>query len=83
VLLFPLTLPAGTSVAPSVGSEAPDFVLPSTAGSDLALSSLRGSTNVVLAFFPLAFTSVCTTEFCDFTQGLGDFAGASARGWRS
>ena len=66
-------------MAPAVGQEAPDFVLPSTAGSDVTLSSLRGSTHVVLAFFPLAFTSVCTTEFCDFTQGLGDFAGARAR----
>ncbi len=69
-----------TSVAlPRVGDIAPDFTLPSTAGGDVTLSSLRGSANVVLAFFPLAFTSVCTTEFCDFSQGFGEFEGVNAR----
>ena len=63
---------------PRIGEPAPDFTLPSTAGGDITLSSLRGA-NVVLAFFPLAFTSVCTTEFCDFTAGLGQFQGVNAR----
>ncbi|MBI1746389.1 MAG: redoxin domain-containing protein [Acidobacteria bacterium] len=40
-----------------VGDEAPDFTLPSTQGS-IALSSYRGKKNVVLAFFPAAFTPV-------------------------
>jgi len=59
---------------PAVGTEAPDFTLPSTSGTELTLSALRGRSNVVLAFFPLAFTGVCTTEMCDFTLGLQDFA---------
>jgi peroxiredoxin len=61
---------------PAVGSVAPDFTLPSTSGSDVTLSGLRGR-NVLLAFFPLAFTGVCTTELCAFTEDLGAFRDAS------
>jgi hypothetical protein len=39
-----------------VGDEAPDFTLPSTAGQQVKLSDFRGKKNVVLAFFPAAFT---------------------------
>ncbi len=63
---------------PSIGAEAPDFTLPSTADGDVTLSQFRGKSNVVLAFFPLAFTSVCTAEFCDFTDGLTDFGAVDA-----
>jgi peroxiredoxin len=57
---------------PPIGSPAPDFTLPSTAGADVTLSSLRGQ-NVLLAFFPLAFTRVCTREMCAFTEDYGKF----------
>ena len=40
----------------AVGDEAPDFTLPGTDGKDTSLSSFRGKKNVVLAFFPKAFT---------------------------
>lgn len=63
---------------PEVGSAAPDFTLPSTAGREVTLSAFRGSNNVILAFFPLAFTSVCTAEMCDFTAGFADFEGLDA-----
>jgi hypothetical protein len=39
-----------------VGDTAPDFELSSTAGGKVKLSSFRGKKNVVLAFFPAAFT---------------------------
>ena len=52
---------------PTVGAPAPDFTLPSTSGSDVTLSALRG-TPVLLAFFPLAFTSTCTSELCAITE---------------
>lgn len=39
-----------------VGDSAPDFTLPSTSGDKVTLSSFRGKKNVVLAFFPAAFT---------------------------
>ncbi len=60
---------------PAVGSAAPDFTLPSTAGTDVTLSALHGK-NVLLAFFPLAFTSVCTTELCAFTEDYDQFQGS-------
>lgn len=67
-----------TTQSPRVGDPAPDFTLPSTGGWDVTLSSFRGSKSVLLAFFPLAFTSVCTAELCDFNIDLEKFAGADS-----
>ena len=66
---------ATAASVPAIGSAAPDFTLPSTSGSDVTLSKLRGK-NVLLAFFPLAFTRVCTTEMCSFSEDLATFAEA-------
>ena len=62
-----------------VGSQAPDFALKSKTASglvDIKLSDNLGKTNTVLLFFPLAYTSVCTAEMCDVSNGLNSFAGA-------
>lgn len=61
---------------PSVGAAAPDFTLPSTSGSDVTLSSFSGKNAVLIAFFPLAFTSTCTTELCEFSDNYDQLTGS-------
>src|SRR2546422_4624166 len=68
-----LTLAAATSTTLPVGAVAPDFALPSTAGTDVTLSAFRGRNHVLLAFFPLAFTSTCTAENCAFSEDYEAF----------
>ena len=63
-----------------IGSPAPDFTLKSKTATglvDVKLSSNFGKTNTVVLFFPLAYTSVCTTELCDVSNGLKAFDGAN------
>jgi mycoredoxin-dependent peroxiredoxin len=47
-----------------VGQEAPDFELRNQHGTPVRLSSFRGEKNVVLVFYPMAFTPTCTGELC-------------------
>ncbi len=63
---------------PVVGEAAPAFTLPSTSGTDVTLAQFRGKSNVLLAFFPLAFTSTCAEEMCSFTEDVLRFDGAGA-----
>ncbi|HEY0929836.1 MAG TPA: redoxin domain-containing protein [Gemmatimonas sp.] len=64
-----------TTQAPlTSGASAPDFTVASTSGQNVTLSSYRGEKNVLLAFFPLAFTSVCTSELCGFSDDFDAFA---------
>lgn len=62
-----------------VGRSAPDFTLPSTSGSDVSLQQFHGKSVVLLAFFPLAFTSVCTSELRALSEDYGKFELAGAR----
>jgi peroxiredoxin len=62
-----------------VGQPAPDFTLPSTAGPEITLSSYKGKSNVLLAFFPAAFTGVCTQELCSFSENLDRFSGSDTQ----
>ncbi|CAB4242631.1 Peroxiredoxin [Methylacidimicrobium sp. AP8] len=58
-----------------VGAAAPDFALKRKIPEGLEevrLSAFRGR-KVVLLFFPLAFTSVCTEEMCRMTEGLNAY----------
>lgn len=64
-----------------VGSTAPDFTLKSKSSGelkDVTLSANFGKKATVVLFFPLAFTGVCTQEFCDITAGLGQFSTLNA-----
>ena len=64
---------------PVVGQQAPDFSLPSTAGPLVSLSGFRGASNVLIAFFPAAFTRTCTAELCSFSENLDQFSGAGTQ----
>jgi peroxiredoxin len=57
-------------MAIDVGSQAPDFTLKNEERQPVTLSEQRGHP-VVLAFFPAAFSSVCTKELCTFRDSLG------------
>jgi glutaredoxin-dependent peroxiredoxin len=65
-------------MALQVGSDAPDFALKSNKMADVKLSDLRGS-KVLLLFVPLAFTRVCTGEFCTMRDSLKDYEGLGAK----
>jgi peroxiredoxin Q/BCP len=57
------------------GDMAPDFTLPTSDGSDLTLSSLRGK-KVILYAYPAAMTPGCTTQACDFRDSIASLKGA-------
>jgi peroxiredoxin len=57
----------------AVGDTAPDFTLRDQDGSEVSLSSFRGEKNVVLIFYPLAFTGVCQGELCAVRDDLARF----------
>jgi len=46
---------------------------------DVSLSEFLGKENVVVYFFPAAFTSVCTLEMCDVSGGIGNFKKLGAK----
>ncbi len=56
------------------GAEAPDFTLKDQNGQEVRLSSFRGVKNVLLVFYPLAFTGTCQGELCSVRDNLNDFA---------
>jgi len=60
-------------MAVEVGDEAPDFELNDQHNSPVRLSDFRGRKNVVLVFYPWAFTRVCTGELCAIRDELPSF----------
>lgn len=66
-------------MALAVGDRAPEFTLKGTAGEEpVALSSFAGEKNVVLLFFPLAWTSVCSTEMCSIRDNYSQYQSLDA-----
>ncbi len=56
-----------------IGDAAPDFALPDQNRQTVRLADLLGRKNVVLVFFPMAFTRVCTGELCTIRDEITDF----------
>jgi peroxiredoxin (alkyl hydroperoxide reductase subunit C) len=56
-----------------VGAQAPDFTLPDYNKEQVSLSDFRGQKNVLLVFYPLAFTGTCQGELRQLRDNLGDF----------
>jgi len=65
-------------MAAELGAKAPDFTLTSHERQPVTLSAERGHP-VVLAFFPAAFSSVCTKELCTFRDSLARLNDARAQ----
>ncbi|MEI2730063.1 MAG: peroxiredoxin [Candidatus Nanopelagicales bacterium] len=60
-------------MAVDVGELAPDFELKNQFGETIKLSDFRGEKNVVLIFYPKAFTGLCTAELCAIRDDKQDF----------
>jgi peroxiredoxin (alkyl hydroperoxide reductase subunit C) len=56
-----------------VGTIAPDFLLKDQNNQDVRLSDFRGARNVLVVFYPLAFTGTCQGELCQVRDHLSDF----------
>jgi len=65
-------------MALNIGDKAPDFKLRNTEKGEVSLADYKGQ-NVVLLFFPLAFTGVCTTELCTMRDNIADYQGLNAQ----
>ncbi len=60
-----------------IGNNAPDFTLISTEKKPISLSDFKGK-KVVILFFPMAFTSVCTAELCQTRDDIAYYSGLNA-----
>ncbi len=56
-----------------IGDLAPDFTLPNQFGEQVTLSSFRGVKPVVVVFYPLSFSGICTGELCEIRDNFDHF----------
>ncbi|MDA0205737.1 MAG: redoxin domain-containing protein [Acidobacteria bacterium] len=75
-LALAVGVPAIAETHLKVGDKAPNFTLPSTHGDAVELSGFLGKENVVLAFYPAAFTGGCTREMQAYQFNIDKFSGA-------
>jgi peroxiredoxin len=66
-------------MAADVGSKAPDFTLVNGDREQVKLSDQIGKGNLILAFFPGAFSGTCTKEMCTFRDTMSQFNGLNAK----
>lgn len=64
-------------MALQIGEKAPEFTLLNTDKQEVSLTSYQGK-NVVVLFFPLAFTGVCTTELCEMRDNIATYSNLNA-----
>ena len=57
-----------------IGTPAPDFTLKDQHGQDVSLTDFQGEKNVVIVFYPFAFSRVCTGELCELRDNITDFS---------
>jgi len=60
-----------------LGQKAPEFTLFNSDKKEISLTDLRDK-NVVVLFFPMAFTSVCTAELCEMRDTIGTYTSLNA-----
>jgi peroxiredoxin len=71
-----MTSASSATVAPtglSAGQAAPDFTLRDQRGKSVSLSDYKGIKNVVVVFYPWAFSGICHGELCEIRDNLSDF----------
>ena len=56
-----------------IGDHAPDFELTNQYGESVKLSDFRGKKPVVLVFYPLSFSGICTGELCEIRDNFAKF----------
>jgi len=66
-------------MAVEVGSQAPDFTTKNASGETVTLSSFRGRQNVLLVFYPFAFSGICTGELCQLRDELPRYQNADVQ----
>ena len=64
-------------MALQIGNRAPDFKLYNSDKQEVSLSDYKGK-NVVILFFPLAFTGTCTTELCEMRDNISVYSNLNA-----
>jgi mycoredoxin-dependent peroxiredoxin len=62
-----------------VGDQAPDFTLIDQNGKQWTLSEFRGDRNVLVVFYPVAFSPICTGELCQLRDDLAEFQNSDAQ----
>ena len=66
-------------MAPVIGEPAPDFSLKDQFGTTVSLSQFRSENNVIVVFYPFAFTGICTGELCTMRDRYDDLKAQSAQ----